>query len=304
MCHFFSCIVTKSGDVLSLDDSDSHEDIIDHYKDSYDLSDTESNPDQLKFTRVEILPPNKDAFAPIEEWVFKIDQRIRPSWFINVDKENCFKALSLRLKKCVIIGKHIKSLSSGRYWIKNSTIQELKGSAEIVILDNSKINTMYDCSKVNIMRNNSYIELMSDKSSITALYDTSKVSNMRTKSSISCLRNDSKVENMYGYSSITSMWEHSKVDVIMDHATISDMWDSSKIDIMSGNSKVVSMFENTSINEMGSKSSVCCLSDNASINNMNDHAKAFSRYEGKWKLICANPNDFIIEKHQPTKSNH
>ena len=143
MCNFWSCIVTKNGEVLFDEMSDRHEDIIEKYK----LVDDTADPALLKFARVEINPPNGDVFAHINDWVFKIDQSIIPTWFTKENEKSCYKKLKYFTKKAILIGKEIKEISSGRFWVKDCKIVETKGTALIC--------EMRGTSKVGVFSKNS-----------------------------------------------------------------------------------------------------------------------------------------------------
>ena len=65
MCQFKSMIITKNKDVLYLYESDHHEDIIDHYKNEYNLFDNTSDPDKMTFARIEIIPHNNNVLKKI-----------------------------------------------------------------------------------------------------------------------------------------------------------------------------------------------------------------------------------------------
>ena len=131
MCAFFSCIVTKNGDVLFDEMSDRHEDIVDRYKASFDLSDTTTDEENLKFARIEIIPPNGDYFVDPKMWVLRVDEMIKPSWFTKTDEKNCRKVFKEFYKNHVLIGKEIAELSENRYWIKDCKIKYVGGSAVI-----------------------------------------------------------------------------------------------------------------------------------------------------------------------------
>ena len=147
MCNFWSAIVTKNGDVLCDDMMDSHEDIINKYKDKYDLKDDETDPEKLRFARIEITPPNSDVFQPVKKWNFKIDQEIKPKWFTKTDEQNCRKVLSEFTKKAIIKGKKIDSIESGRYWIKDCKIKEMLKNVLIVQMrETSQVGTMENIS--------------------------------------------------------------------------------------------------------------------------------------------------------------
>ena len=89
MCNFWSCIYTKSGDVLYDPLSDRHEDIVSQNK----LIDKTIDKDDMQFCRVEITPPNGDVFADVKLWTLKVDELARPEWFMPSDEEKCYKVL-------------------------------------------------------------------------------------------------------------------------------------------------------------------------------------------------------------------
>lgn len=93
MCNFASFVLTKN-DVLYLDTSDSHEDIIRYHK----LNDSE-----LNIVRVELKPPTyKENIQNINQWKFIIDQDIFPDWTYPGDptlEEKARKALARRIEE-------------------------------------------------------------------------------------------------------------------------------------------------------------------------------------------------------------
>jgi hypothetical protein len=177
MCSFFSCIVTKSGDVLFDELEDSHEKIIEKYKDKYDLRDNETEPNELRFARVEILPPSGDVFADLKSWTFKIDQQIKPAWFTPTDEKKCMKTLNAFLKKALLIGKKIeKEFVGRRLWVKDcrlicknsilvlfgSSSAELKGSSRAELWGSSSAVIRESSSAV--LMGSSRAELMESSS--------------------------------------------------------------------------------------------------------------------------------------------
>jgi len=76
MCKAASFIVTQNR-VLWLMESDSHADIIDHYREQYHLEDT----DTPNFVRVELSPPGHCLVVPTKQWRFRVEQFHRPEWF-------------------------------------------------------------------------------------------------------------------------------------------------------------------------------------------------------------------------------
>ena len=163
MCNFFSCIVTKTGHVLYDPMSDSHEDIIDKYKEQHDLTDDTTDPEKLRFARVEITPPNIDVFAPVDQWVLTIDQRITPAWWSEVFVQTAMICLSEFLSTAILVGKEISELTSGRFWARDCRIDKLTGTALVVRLESSQVREMLGSSQVGVMRESSQVGVHSSE---------------------------------------------------------------------------------------------------------------------------------------------
>ena len=76
MCHFASLVLTK--DHAYFGTTDSHEDIIKEHK-------LYEGAGRVNILRVEIVPPEDDASAPLETWTYHVDQGEMPKWY---DAEN------------------------------------------------------------------------------------------------------------------------------------------------------------------------------------------------------------------------
>jgi hypothetical protein len=140
MCNFFSCIVTKNGDVLWDPMLDSHETIIEKYEGDHDLTDDTCDKSELKFARIEITPPNNDVFKPISEWDFKIDQSITPDWWSEFYKKSAIDVLEKFMKSAIKIGQEIKLLSDGRFFVNDCKIDEINNC--MVVLCGGTVNAI------------------------------------------------------------------------------------------------------------------------------------------------------------------
>ena len=91
MCKAFSGIIKENGEVLWEFGMDSHEDIIK----KYNLKDTESPP---TFARFEVAPKNGDYLNP-DEWVFRLDEKATPKWWMDIYRDWCIAAKNEWQKK-------------------------------------------------------------------------------------------------------------------------------------------------------------------------------------------------------------
>lgn len=86
MCRFKSGIQLKHRNVLAPIENESHSDLLKSMK----IEDSIHNASR-KFVRAELIPPNENIAANIEEWEYKVDQDIVPEWF-EIDKEKYEKS--------------------------------------------------------------------------------------------------------------------------------------------------------------------------------------------------------------------
>ena len=87
MCHAFSGVIKENGEVLWQMGMDSHEDIIE----KLELKDTDGDRRTVKFARFEIAPANGDYLNP-GQWLFKVDEKVRPAWFNEGYEQFCWTA--------------------------------------------------------------------------------------------------------------------------------------------------------------------------------------------------------------------
>jgi len=260
MCNFFSCIVTENGDALFDPISDSHEIIISNNAKNYDLSDDTADPAELKFARVEILPPNDDVFQPVDKWNFTIDQRIIPAWWSEFHKKQAYDCLNTFLDSVLLKDKKIQELSTGRYWVRDCQIAELKGDVLIVkMLGSSQVGEMRDSSQICEMWGSSQVDMMWDSSQIREMWGSSQVGEMR---------DSSQVGEMWGSSRIHEMWGSSQVGMMLGSSQVGVMRESSQVGMMRGSSQVGEMWESSRVGEMRKSSQVGVMRGSSRVGEM------------------------------------
>ena len=262
MCNFFSCIVTKTGHVLYDPMSDSHEDIIDKYKEQHDLTDDTTDPEKLRFARVEITPPNIDVFAPVDQWVLTIDQRITPAWWSEVFVQTAMICLSEFLSTAILVGKEISELTSGRFWARDCRIDKLTGTALVVRLESSQVREMLGSSQVGVMRGSSQVGEMRESSQVREMLGSSQVGVMRESSQVGEMWGSSQVGVMRESSQVGEMWGSSQVREMRESSQVGEMWGSSQVGVMWGSSQVGVMRESSQVGVHSSEVNYV-LNDNA-----------------------------------------
>jgi hypothetical protein len=127
MCNFFSCIVTQTGSVYhnaAIDDSHTSIELPDG------LRDDTANKDEMQFCKVEIVPPDGNVFAPLDQWSFDVDESITPTWWNEEYRAFAYDALKEFLADHAFNqGKY--ECEIGRYWASGSATVEAWGSATV-----------------------------------------------------------------------------------------------------------------------------------------------------------------------------
>ena len=189
MCKFKSGIITKEGMVYFNEFEDSHSGILE----ANGIKDETTDAEKKRFARFELVPPNDTdgVFAPFDKWTLQIDEEVVPLWFINKKhgkrcKEACIEWLTER----VLIGKQIDTLADKIYWIKNATIQDVRGNA-----------TIQD------VRGNATIQNVRDNVIIQNVRDNVIIQNVR--------------DNVI----IQNVWDNATIQYVWDNATIQYVWD-------------------------------------------------------------------------------
>jgi len=88
MCKAFSCLIHKNKTVTWKFGVDSYDDLIKlaGYKDD------KSDAHDLQFARVEISPKNDDYINPDAIYLFRLDEKIKPSWWSDSYENKCWDA--------------------------------------------------------------------------------------------------------------------------------------------------------------------------------------------------------------------
>ena len=162
MCQFFSALVLKNKILCDLD-LDSHEEILK----KYNIKDDSLDPD---FVRVELTPPNHNFKAPLSEWIFKVDQDLRPDWFEETGaRADVEKALKKVLKQRLISsGK--KTVKSGR-WI-------VCGHAQVTAHGNTKV---FACGSTKVKAHDSAVVEAFGSAQVNAYYSVKVIAHDSVK---------------------------------------------------------------------------------------------------------------------------
>jgi hypothetical protein len=155
MCEFFSGVITKEGKVFWFENLDSHDQII--QKAGLHESHQIYNSGRQAYAQFEITPPSNDQWErDLSKWNFRIDERIKPTWFGPEYEKTCRDALAECIEKCLII---------------DADIDELENRNGLIIV-NSKIKVVKACN-LRVMRESSQVGVMGGSSRVGEMWGSS-----------------------------------------------------------------------------------------------------------------------------------
>ena len=99
MCKAFSCLITKSKKVYWKTGVDGHDELqVLFVKKDKELKD-DKNPPKNTFARIEINPKDGNYLNLNQKWVYKIDEKVKPTWLDKSYEAPCYKAFRLWKKE-------------------------------------------------------------------------------------------------------------------------------------------------------------------------------------------------------------
>ena len=251
MCQMKSGIILK--DRIFIPDYDSHTDMLAELG----ISDTRQNAERL-FIRAELLPPDGDVFAPVEEWSFHVDQDILPDWYVEqVDKDRMVAAVKKWAKDRVHVGVDNLRISQGsNHYIKDckdvvvcgsASISCVCGSASIsCVCGSASISEVYGSASISRVYGSASIGEVCGSASISNVYDSASISRVCDSASIGEVYGSASIGKVYGSASIGetkgqafianspyTRWEKQDALIISENATFKD--NINKIILQAGN---------------------------------------------------------------------
>ena len=178
MCRFYSAIVLRNGDVLDHDASDSHTDLIRHYK----------LPDDREcrhFAKVEFVPADAGRVADVSGYTLHVDEDTEPSWWPEV-RDRVEATCRARVGRMVLDSGKVDLLLGGR-WILAGDVEvgEIKGNAVVVAVGGSaridrvggsaRIDRVWDSARIVAVGGSARIDCVGDSARIDAVWDSARI---------------------------------------------------------------------------------------------------------------------------------
>lgn len=180
MCKLKSAIILK--DRVFIPEYDSHSQMLEELG----ILDTRENAERL-FVRAELSPQDGDAFSPVDEWAFTVDQDICPDWFVEeYEKQRMVDAVKAWAKDHIHIGVDGLSIGTGsNHYIKDckdaticdsATAKSICGSATAkCICGSATVEYIYDNATVEYIYGNATVECICGNATIKRICDNAAV---------------------------------------------------------------------------------------------------------------------------------
>ena len=277
MCQMKSGIILK--DRVFIPDYNSHTDMLAELG----ISDTRQNAERL-FIRAELLPPDGDVFAPVEEWRFHVDQDILPDWYVEqVDKDRMISAVKEWAKDHIHVGVDGLRISQGsEHYIKdcknvvvcgNASISRVCGNASISrVCGNASISEVYGNASISYVYDNASISYVYDNASISCVYGNASISKVYGSASISCVYGGASISEVYDNASISEVYDNASISEVYGSASISYVYGSASISYVCGNASISEVYGNASISYVYGSASISEICGNASISEVKGQA--------------------------------
>ena len=236
MCKFKSAIILK--DRVFIPDYDSHTDMLNELG----IEDNRTNAERL-FVRAELYPKNDDAFSDIDGWTFKVDQDIRPDWFVEeYEKSRMITAVKEWAKEHIHIGIDGLKIDSGKnHYIKDCKNVEVCGSASI--------SYVYGSASISKVCDSASISEVCGSASISEVYGSASISKVCGSASISKVCDSASISEVYGSASISKVCDSASISEVCGSASISYVCDSASISKVCDSASISKVCGSASISE-------------------------------------------------------
>ena len=226
MCKLKSAIILK--DRIFIPDYDSHSQMLEELN----IADTRKNAERL-FVRAELSPINGDVFTPVDEWKFKVDQDIRPDWFVESYEETRMRdAVKEWAKEHIHIGVNgLKISSGGNHYIKDCKDVEIYGSATVNnICGSATVENIFGSATVN----NIY-----GSATVNYIYDSATVNNIYGSATVNYICDSATVKYIFGSATVNYICGSATVNNIFGSATVENIYGSATVENIYGSATVI-----------------------------------------------------------------
>ena len=174
MCQIFSGWYLKTGEVVTDEASDSHNDLAEFYN----IKDTGKSA-----VAFEYIPPKdhlKDI-ADLSQWKLRTDTDIPPSWW-NEDRQADARRQMERIVRARIVSEDATTLLGGAWIVlPGVTVRRLVGRCAILL---GTVNEVCGNGTVNEVRDNGTVNKVWDNGTVNVVWDNGTVNKVRDNGKI------------------------------------------------------------------------------------------------------------------------
>ena len=224
MCKLKSAIILKGR--IFVPDYDSHSKMLEELGIEDDYLGASKT-----FVRAELSPKDGDAFTPVDEWEFRVDQDIVPDWFSEEEyKPYMMDAVKKWAMNRIHVGKTGLEIYGGEnHYIKDCEVIEIIGDTMVSeISGNATVSVISGNAKVISICGNAEVGEINGRTTVSAIYGDAKVSEIRGETTVSAIYGNAEVGEINGYAFVSTSgavpWENIEKTAILGFSTLRDFY--------------------------------------------------------------------------------
>ncbi len=186
MCKFKSGIVTRSGEIYTHWNTDSHEEIVSYYG----LND--KGLDYL--VRVEYSPEDLKDLADVSKYILRVDENSIPAWF-EEQRERVENEMRHIIERMIKTGGDIDLILDGEYILSgNSKIKKIKGGRILSISDNAQVKSIFGNAQVESISGNAQVESISGNAQVESISENAQVKSICDNAQVKYIFDNAQVK--------------------------------------------------------------------------------------------------------------
>jgi hypothetical protein len=190
MCKWKSGIVTRSGEIYTHWNTDSHEELITYFN----LND--KGLDYL--VRVEYSPEDIKDIADVSKYILKVDEGFIPAWF-EEKREHVESEMKQIVERSIKTSGEIELILDGVYILGGeSKVNKIKGGRILSICGSASVEYIYDSASVENICGSASVKNIYDSASVEYIYGSASVKNICDSASVENICGSASVENICG----------------------------------------------------------------------------------------------------------
>ena len=169
-----------------------------------------------------LTPPDKNIFAPVSEWKYRVGQDILPDWYVpEVGEKRMREAVTKWAKERIHIGEKIDTINSGTHWIKDCKIGTICGSAKIkTICGSAEVESIRGSAEVGSIRGSANVDNICGSAKVTYIFDSANVKYICDSAEVGTICGSATVKYICGTAIVDNIFDSATVKYIRDAATV------------------------------------------------------------------------------------